>query len=108
MPLSLPTIKICPKHGEVIEELRYYFKTRIGNTSFRCKPCMNEQSKRFKQLNPDYHKSEDVKKKSAVAADGCCVPHPHAARYETTTTSPKPSLVCPLFELPPLKIAQLP
>lgn len=62
MPLSLPTIKICPKHGEVIEELRYYFKTRIGNTSFRCKPCMNEQSKRFKQLNPDYHKSEDVKK----------------------------------------------
>lgn len=67
MPLPLPTHKVCEKHGELTEELRYYYKTRIGNTTFRCRPCMNAQSKLFKKVNPEYYKQPHVIEKHKAA-----------------------------------------
>ena len=67
MARPIPTHKICNKHGEVTEEKRYYYKTRTGKTSFRCRLCINENSRKFKILNPQYHKSEEMKKKHEIA-----------------------------------------
>lgn len=67
MAMPIPTYKVCVKHGEIVEELRYYYKTTTGKTSFRCKPCMNAQSRLFKKLNPGYHKQPHIVEKHKIA-----------------------------------------
>lgn len=47
MAWSIPTFKICKIHGELTEDLRYYFKTTTGKRSFRCKSCMRSHTKKY-------------------------------------------------------------
>ncbi len=67
MAMPIPTHKVCGVHGEVTEEKRYYYATRTGKTSFRCKPCMANKGKEFRQLNPEYNKTPEQRAKHKVS-----------------------------------------